>query len=365
MTFDMTTLITDRTAADVERVKYLRGRINAGTATAAEKAEWGTALKGAYNASDLNRVSDAAAYLAARLTSLGNAVPGYERTEIKRTTSRLPEGYTELEYIESTGTQYVNTEFQPNQDTTMVCDAQFTSVTGTISFGGQRLSSGTQAFVWIAVSGNLRSYYKNGYTVVATADTVRHVYAKEKNETLIDGTLLHSATYAAFSGNHPIFLFASNDSGSAAYLSSAKIYSCQIYDDETLVRDYVPCKNASGEAGLYDLTNEAFYGNAGTGSFTAGPEVASDSDAEELDPYTWYESDTPTGGELAAYLANVEAVRRVLHQAAGTPATPESMANLTVDTANDIEKILAATDRLATNVSRAWYFSGEVCAGEV
>lgn len=64
-------LITDRVQADVERMAYLAGRVSAGTATAAELAEWQSDLKGAYNASDLNRVGAAVAYVAGRLNGYG------------------------------------------------------------------------------------------------------------------------------------------------------------------------------------------------------------------------------------------------------------------------------------------------------
>lgn len=74
-------LITDRTRADVERVAYLRGRVAAGTATEAEEAEWETVLKGAYNASDLNRVGAAVAYLAERFTDQGYAVTVEPKTD--------------------------------------------------------------------------------------------------------------------------------------------------------------------------------------------------------------------------------------------------------------------------------------------
>lgn len=67
-------LITNRTQADVDRVAALAGRVSAGTATAAEKTEWATDLKGAYNASDLNRVGAAVAYVAGRLNGYGYAV---------------------------------------------------------------------------------------------------------------------------------------------------------------------------------------------------------------------------------------------------------------------------------------------------
>lgn len=67
-------LIIDRVQADVDRVAQLAGRVSAGTATDAEKTEWASDLKGAYNASDLNRVGAAVAYVAGRLNGYGYAV---------------------------------------------------------------------------------------------------------------------------------------------------------------------------------------------------------------------------------------------------------------------------------------------------
>ena len=54
-----------------------------------------------------------------------------------------------------------------------------------------------------------------------------------------------------------------------------RLYSCKIwkaitYEGVPLVRDFIPCKNASGEVGLWDDVNSVFYGNAGTGTFIAG-----------------------------------------------------------------------------------------------
>ena len=60
------TLITNRTQADVERVRELAAKGFAAM-TADEQAEWLAGMKGAYNAVDLNRVGTALNYLAARL----------------------------------------------------------------------------------------------------------------------------------------------------------------------------------------------------------------------------------------------------------------------------------------------------------
>ena len=67
------TLITDRTQADVDRVLELSAKGWAGMSPE-ERAEWSAGLKGAYNASDLNRVREAMEYLAGVFGAYGYAV---------------------------------------------------------------------------------------------------------------------------------------------------------------------------------------------------------------------------------------------------------------------------------------------------
>jgi len=66
-------LITDRTQADVERYAELKAK-GLHVMTEAEKAEWETSLKGAYNYTDMNRVESAVEYAANRLTEAGYVV---------------------------------------------------------------------------------------------------------------------------------------------------------------------------------------------------------------------------------------------------------------------------------------------------
>ena len=69
----ISTLITDRTQSDVDRWKYLRSKGWSGM-TEAERAEWMRGMRGAYNATDLNRVNEAMEYLAGVFASYGYAV---------------------------------------------------------------------------------------------------------------------------------------------------------------------------------------------------------------------------------------------------------------------------------------------------
>ena len=68
------TLVTDRTEADASRYSELRDKGWAAMTTA-ERAEWVAGMKGAYNASDLNRVASAMSHLSQRFASAGYSVP--------------------------------------------------------------------------------------------------------------------------------------------------------------------------------------------------------------------------------------------------------------------------------------------------
>lgn len=71
--YDGLHLITDRTQFDVDKVHNL-ARKGWANMTEAERAEWSAGLKGAYNATDLNRVQSATQYLQRRLADLGYSV---------------------------------------------------------------------------------------------------------------------------------------------------------------------------------------------------------------------------------------------------------------------------------------------------
>ena len=75
MSFDFSSLITDRTQADVSRVEQIAANMKAGTASEMELAEWNSAsLKGSYNATDFNRVGAAMQAVANRFNSFGYVV---------------------------------------------------------------------------------------------------------------------------------------------------------------------------------------------------------------------------------------------------------------------------------------------------
>ena len=190
----------------------------------------------------------------------------------------VPDGYTQLEYIESTGTQYIDTNFTPNQDTRVVLDHVFTSSTLVSGFGA-RYGYNTNGFVYCAElnSDTSKSYVQYGaiYQSSANLDGFnRHTVDFNKNLFYQDGTQIYSFDISTFTVSLPILLFAYNDSTVPIISSGMRCYSSKIYDNGTLIRDFIPAKrNSDSVIGLYDIVNGVFYTNAGTGEFVAGPEV--------------------------------------------------------------------------------------------
>lgn len=164
------------------------------------------------------------------------------------------EGHVELEYIESTGTQYIDTGVQLVSGLSAVIDYQATSTASDDYFFSVLKTNTTEG--WRA------GIYLNAfYFVNFTASQTSNLTAR---------TIFTGASTKATDLN--IFLFAENRNGAMYGNASGKMYSCKIYDASgVLIRHYIPCKNESGSVGLYDLVNGEFYENKGTGEFIAGP----------------------------------------------------------------------------------------------
>lgn len=190
---------------------------------------------------------------------------------------RLPSGYRRLDYIESTGTQYIDTGFIPNQDTRINLTTSPTSVAeandgvGFIPYGAGE-SYNNSAFECYTSASKYEFNFGSYNTFIgspAVGQKLQISHNKNQITLTADNTQL-TATLTAntFTAPRNMILFGINRATPLKGL--LKLYSCQIYDNGTLIRDYVPCKNPSGEIGLYDLVNQQFYNNAGTGTFVIG-----------------------------------------------------------------------------------------------
>lgn len=185
----------------------------------------------------------------------------------------LPNELIELEYIESTGTQYINTEFKPNQNTRVVFDFVPVSIDQTHLFGSRTSNSSSDYFLVLCTGGYYRDDYASNKIVTTIAPADHIIIDKNKNNVNF-GSQTYTHSTATFTGTYPIALFASNTGGNVSYMTNIRLYSCKIYDNGTLVRDFIPAKKISdNKCGLWDKVTKAFYPNSGTGTFRAGPAI--------------------------------------------------------------------------------------------
>lgn len=192
--------------------------------------------------------------------------------------------YTRLEYIESTGTQYIDTEYKATNNTRIDLDCFYDTRQQADLFFGSYSYSSNIPYNSFSVGHNtvnnttrLRAIYgKQSYINDNFSYDTRHIFSLNKNNFYVDNVLEYSFNAETdFTTTHNILLFGCWVNGNIVnYLSRMKVYSCQIYDNETLVRDMIPViRNSDNEIGMLDRVSGQFFGNAGTGKFRVPNEV--------------------------------------------------------------------------------------------
>ncbi len=205
---------------------------------------------------------------------------GSQATEILLDRFNTINQYQQVEYIESTGTQYIDTKFVPDQDTSVLIDYQLTEVTPSFIFGtrGHNDNDGYINSYTLNIASDTNryvSFYNTYCDTSSLADTEKHIIYKNKNKLYIDNTLIATAVESDFTAESSLNLLACCHVGTNGYLpTKAKLYSFSIFDNTTLVKKLMPCYRVSdGEIGLLDIINNEFYTNSGTGEFLKGNNI--------------------------------------------------------------------------------------------
>lgn len=352
----MTNLIYDRTLEDVAEVRRLLAKLDPETGdglTTAEQAKWDAGLKGAYNFTDLNRVEAAVKTLAAALTSAGYPV---SVTPVLKGSSRLPAGYTEVEWIQSSGTQYIDSGVTETADMAVSCHFDMDTVASDYLFGSQQ-NSGSLSYNGIFKNNMLEyNYAEVGFTAASSIELTEKVTGST-NHITINGVSHTLSTGTPQNVSMLIFGIRRNTGAMRPYGGKAKLRYFKIKKGSNTVRDFVPCKNPAGTVGLYDLVGGEFYGNSGTGEFTAGAEVGKAEDRE------WQEGDIVRRAQWTTYLDNVQKLRDAYYTLAETGELPAPEDKLKYTGANTIEKVLADIDLLLDGMKSIYRRAGTFSAG--
>ena len=179
----------------------------------------------------------------------------------------------EVEYLESTGTQWINTGINCNSNYILEVEAQ--GAQGAEGVMGARVSSSSNmhTFVFPGNAAQARYSYGGQSLFVSVNLTSFNYYRAEKEKYYVNGDLAGTLSAASFTLNFPYYLFALDTNGSVSNLGAKKIKMCRIWDGASLLLDLIPVRK--GQVGyMYDKVSRQLLGNQGTGDFILGPDKA-------------------------------------------------------------------------------------------
>lgn len=238
----------------------------------------------------------------------------------------LPSGYTQVEYIASSGSQYIDLGINARSGLAMETVMSWVAVPGDASYCAAKNTNRIYPLYYASGWGlGYNSWLPSG--VKATKDEIYHAYSSllpgdqklsvtnDAGESVCEFSQSVANTYDL---GVNLYLFASDDNGSAMLKSSSRCYELKFWslDSEgrrTLLGDFVPCLNSSGVAGLYDLVGNKYLppsaALAGYGNPVRSPVDPSKydgnvfiGDAQEGDwfvPSNWSYEHVPTASEDA------------------------------------------------------------------
>lgn len=190
----------------------------------------------------------------------------------------LYDGYDVLEYIESTGTQYVDTGYvATSTDYTYELDITPTKIGGFYSYMGFMANgniprAGIHEYSGTFMLGANTTTQSSTAPVVNERVVLKGHFKSGAQKLYKNGTLIASnaTTFNHNANTLSTHIFGRNYSG--RNLTSIKLYSAKIYEGSTLVRHYIPVRRQSDNVlGLYDILTNTFCANSGSGTFKNGP----------------------------------------------------------------------------------------------
>ena len=196
----------------------------------------------------------------------------------------LPSEYQQVEYIESTGTQYIDTNVNADYKLSVLAEFSLTEFGNAFGAIGSASGLGNRHHFNFTSNQGIRYYYTG--TNVNTVQLfspgeelgIKHKYFIDIYNSKVqidDGTLENIDTRSEFDIGINYWLFRRNaNSDSLKTYSKIKLYNFKMYKENVLVRNFIPCYRKSDSViGLYDTINNVFYTNDGTGTFGKGSDV--------------------------------------------------------------------------------------------
>ena len=186
--------------------------------------------------------------------------------------------YCEVEYLESSGTQYIDTGFKIDDTcgydiSWMALNANDTIIMGTKGAGDSRWVLSGNNNPNVNLSWNIN--YGRAGLGLNKIQTSQMNYLNGRKRVLNGIQITDiSETLSADASTYSVCIFGGYwGSGTASLYSTCRLYYAKITKGLTLVRDLIPVLDWSMTPCMYDKVSGKLFYNAGTGTFTYGREI--------------------------------------------------------------------------------------------
>lgn len=170
--------------------------------------------------------------------------------------SRVPIGYTEVEYVENTTQAYINTDvyLYDSSSNSYEIQSKFYFQPYGRDFEYLFGTEGTSSPYY----GVQLRYYQRNLQYNSSPNNVTWTHINNGDGT--SGVTASCVSTNGTNGNNPLTLFCGLWSTGPWRNGRGKIYSFQVTKNNALVRDLVPCtRDSDSIVGLYDIVNDVFY----------------------------------------------------------------------------------------------------------
>lgn len=198
----------------------------------------------------------------------------------KKSSSRLPSSFQEVEYIEGNGNQWIDTNYIPSIDDVIETDIEITRLVSHKSWWTTIFGSYPTKSLWIYKASqendsdfSTYSGGSGGNKIMQVSENVPYNIIFNKSTIIVNGTS-YSIRNGTGTSQDAVSLFRVNPYTQSQYqVFIGKIKEFKITNNITKL-DLVPCyRKSDNEIGMYDLVTNTFYTNKGSGSFAKGSDV--------------------------------------------------------------------------------------------
>ena len=205
-----------------------------------------------------------------------------ERNGMMVEKSILPPGARWVEYLQSTGTQWIDTGVAVKDNIAIEYDFTPLQRTSGLFYCGCWGNTNTQGRAYLYISGVNTLQYGFGIADAGMYENLpnnisldRKLYRLDKSGFWINGIRATTMQFSSMAQNTlRFYLMRCNDINNRG-ANSSKLFGSKIYENGTTIRDFRPI--AIGNTGyMMDILTGDYlqYGNKGTGSFIIGPDIS-------------------------------------------------------------------------------------------